>query len=190
MGFLSEKLRSEPDVPHLAPHHPAFPLEANTPPPQNQWKHQNLTCTKLEGAQPIAQSLSNTSQNPKDPNQVLWSERSFGLLESASRKDICRAETTRDAAWFPDWPDRLSTMLESPFPSPAAHQGLHLRINLVLSHQRPKPQHLCIQREFCRRKGAQHAFCPGILAERDRPNKYHLLFKVQIPAATLNGSIW
>lgn len=108
MGFLSEELHSELDVPHLAPHHPAFPLEANAAPLQNQWKHQNLTCTKLEGAQPIAQSLSNTSQNPKDPNQVLWSERNFGLLESASRKDICRAETTRDAARFPDWPDRLS----------------------------------------------------------------------------------
>lgn len=104
MGFLSQVLCSELAVPILAPRHPTFPAGAITTPLQDL---QDLTRTNLEGAQPVAQSLSYTSQNVKNLNQVLRSERRFGLLESACKKHVSRAETTRDAAQFPDWAGRL-----------------------------------------------------------------------------------
>lgn len=193
-------------------------VRGQAPDPSPRYRAQSWLCPSSHCAIPLSPSpspsLSKISGNPRISHIPTLREhntypKAWAILPKKSKKTWMRCCSLKGAlvyqcpqkARLRGWDHQrccpvprlgwqTPTMQESPFPFPAAHQGPHLRVNLVFSRQRPNPQHLCTHREFCRRKRAQHQFCPGISAEQDRPNKYHLLFKVQIPATSLNGSIW
>lgn len=104
-------LRTSSAPPHTTPscfpswsHHHSSPRSVGAP-----RSHMYQTWESTANSPKLEQYFPKTiKKNPKTTlNQILWSKRSFGLLENACKNHISRSETTIDVPQFTDWAGRL-----------------------------------------------------------------------------------